>query len=173
MKIRRARREDCQFIGSVHTAAVGGISTGLYTPEELQAWAVPRKPESYEELIRTREFFVAEMDDVIVGFGVLNQRSTEVEAIESGGGATWYWTGGAAKVGRESEQFGARNATAERFLERGPVLREGRLCGSRAIKVSITHWYRDSVCPNGEAVVPSDRRQLINSSAAFTSTSFE
>ena len=87
MKIRRARREDCQFIGSVHAAAVGGISTGLYTPEELQAWADPRTPESYEELIRTREFFVAEMDDVIVGFGVLNQRSAEVEAIYVSPGA--------------------------------------------------------------------------------------
>ena len=79
--IRRARREDCQFIGSVHTAAVGGIHTGVYTPEELEAWAVPRKPESYEELISSREFFVAEMGDVIVGFGVLNQSSTEVEAV--------------------------------------------------------------------------------------------
>ena len=81
LNIRRARREDCRFIGSVHSAAVGGIRTSLYTPEELRAWAVPRKPESYEELIRTREFFVAEVDDVIVGFGVLNQTSAEVEAI--------------------------------------------------------------------------------------------
>jgi GNAT superfamily N-acetyltransferase len=68
-------------MGSVHTAAVGGICTGLYTPEELHAWAVPRAPESYEELIRSREFFVAEMDDVIVGFGVLNEKRAEVEAI--------------------------------------------------------------------------------------------
>ena len=68
-------------MGSVHTAAVGGICTSMYTPEELLAWAVPRTPESYEELIRSREFFVAEMDDVIVGFGVLNEKSAEVEAI--------------------------------------------------------------------------------------------
>ena len=87
LNIRRARREDCQFIGDVHTAAVGGIRTSLYTPEELRAWAVPRKPESYEELIGTREFFVAEMDDVIVGFGVLNQASAEVEAIYVNPGA--------------------------------------------------------------------------------------
>src|SRR6185503_3791365 len=87
LNIRRARREDCQFIGAVHTAAVGGIRTSLYTPEELRAWAVPRKPESYEELIGTREFFVAEMDDVIVGFGVLNQASAEVEAIYVNPGA--------------------------------------------------------------------------------------
>jgi N-acetylglutamate synthase-like GNAT family acetyltransferase len=65
----------------VHVDAVTGIRTALYTPEEIQAWAAPKKPESYEELIRTREFFVAEDDEVIVGFGVLNQNSAEVEAV--------------------------------------------------------------------------------------------
>jgi putative acetyltransferase len=81
LNIRRARPEDCQSIGSVHAAAVGGIRTALYTPEEIQAWAVPRQPESYEESIRSKEFFVAEEGSVIVGFGVLNQESAEVEAV--------------------------------------------------------------------------------------------
>ena len=85
--IRRARREDCQSIGSVHTAAVGGIRTALYTPEEIQAWAVPRKPESYEQSIRNKEFFVAETGGVIVGFGVLNPESAEVEAVYVSPGA--------------------------------------------------------------------------------------
>jgi GNAT superfamily N-acetyltransferase len=53
----------------------------LYTPEEIQAWAIPRKPESYEESIRSKEFFVAEESDIIVGFGVLNQQSAEIEAV--------------------------------------------------------------------------------------------
>src|SRR5260370_323422 len=87
LNIRRARREDCQSIGSVHTAAVGGIRTALYTPEEIQAWAVPRKPESYEEFIRDKEFFVAETGDVIVGFGVLNPERAEVEAVYVSPGA--------------------------------------------------------------------------------------
>ena len=81
LNIRRARQEDCQSIGSVHTAAVRGIRTAQYTPEEIQAWAVPRKSESYEESIRSKEFFVAEEGGVIVGFGVLNQESAEVEAV--------------------------------------------------------------------------------------------
>ena len=81
LKIRKARQEDCHSIGSVHAAAVRGISTALYTPEEIQAWAVPKKPESYEESIRSKEFFVAEDDGNIVGFGVLNQESAEVEAV--------------------------------------------------------------------------------------------
>lgn len=79
--IRRARQEDCQSIARVHTAAVAGIRTLLYTPEELQSWAIPKKPESYEDSIRSKEFFVAEEDGMVTGFGVLNQESAEVEAV--------------------------------------------------------------------------------------------
>lgn len=81
LKIRRARQEDCHSIGKVHSAAVKGIRTAQYTPEEIQAWAVPRDPASYEDSIRAKEFFVAEDGDAIVGFGVLNQLIAEVEAV--------------------------------------------------------------------------------------------
>lgn len=81
LTIRKAQQEDCQSIGSVHAAAVKGICTAFYTSEEIQAWSVPRKPESYEESVRSKEFFVAEKGGVIVGFGVLNQASAEVEAV--------------------------------------------------------------------------------------------
>lgn len=81
LKIRRARQEDCHSIGTVHAAAVKGIRTDLYTPEEIQAWAAPKQPESYEESIRSKEFFVAEDGGAIVGFGVLNQELAEVEAV--------------------------------------------------------------------------------------------
>jgi putative acetyltransferase len=81
LNIRRARQDDSQSITSVHIAAVTGIRTALYKPEEIQSWAIPKKPESYEESIRSKEFFVAEEDDIIVGFGVLNQESAEVEAV--------------------------------------------------------------------------------------------
>jgi N-acetylglutamate synthase-like GNAT family acetyltransferase len=57
------------------------LRTALYSPEEIQAWAVPKEPESYEESIRTKEFFVAEEDGIIIGFGVLNQESAVVEAV--------------------------------------------------------------------------------------------
>jgi putative acetyltransferase len=81
LKIRRAVQEDCHSIGNVHAAAVRGIRTTLYTPAEIQAWAVPRDPSSYEESIRSKEFFVAEDGGAIVGFGVLNQEIAEVEAV--------------------------------------------------------------------------------------------
>lgn len=81
LNIRQARQEDCQSIITVHVNAVTGIQSALYTPEEIQAWAVPKKPESYVESILSKEFFVAEEDGVIVGFGVLNPENAEVEAV--------------------------------------------------------------------------------------------
>ncbi|MDX6614814.1 MAG: hypothetical protein QOD75_4000 [Blastocatellia bacterium] len=81
LTIRRSMVEDCPSIGSVHSAAVAGIRTALYTAEELQSWALPKNPESYEESIRIKEFFVAEDDGVMVGFAVLNQEIAEVEAV--------------------------------------------------------------------------------------------
>jgi N-acetylglutamate synthase-like GNAT family acetyltransferase len=84
LNIRRARREDCEAIGKVHTAAVSAIRTDLYTPEELQSWAVPKSAEAYDELIRSREFFVADADGVIIGFGVLDQENGVVEAVYVG-----------------------------------------------------------------------------------------
>ena len=81
LTIRKAREADCESISSVHTAAVRAIRTTLYTPEEIQAWAVPKRPESYAESIRTKEFFVAVEGSAIVGFGVLNPKSAEVEAV--------------------------------------------------------------------------------------------
>lgn len=81
LTVRRARQEDCQSIVRVHAAAVAGIRTSLYTPEEIQSWAIPKTAESYEESIRSKEFFVAEEDSIVIGFGVLNQETAEVEAV--------------------------------------------------------------------------------------------
>jgi N-acetylglutamate synthase-like GNAT family acetyltransferase len=81
LNIRTARREDCPAIAGVHAAAVSGIRSAHYTPEEIRAWAAPKKPESYEESIDSKEFFVAEKDGVMVGFGVLNRESAEIEAV--------------------------------------------------------------------------------------------
>src|SRR6185503_1765234 len=81
LSIRRSRPEDWESIRSVHVASVTGIQTALYTAEEIQAWAVPKQPEDYQESIRGKEFFVAEDDGIISGFAVLNQEKAEVEAV--------------------------------------------------------------------------------------------
>jgi GNAT superfamily N-acetyltransferase len=79
--IRSARLEDAEAIARVHVASVEAISTSLYTPEELEAWSRPRTISNYEELIRTREFLVADDQNGIVGFGVLNPATSIIEAV--------------------------------------------------------------------------------------------
>ncbi len=81
LTIRKAKPEDGPSIAHVHTIAVRAISSSFYTPEEIEAWAIPRTPEKYQQAIRSKEFYVAVEEDVIVGFGVLNGESREIEAV--------------------------------------------------------------------------------------------
>lgn len=81
LKIRNAQAEDCGAVAGVHAAAVEGIRTTLYTAEEIKAWATPKRREDYVELIRTKEFIVAEADGEIAGFGVLDAESAVVQAV--------------------------------------------------------------------------------------------
>ncbi|HEX3281098.1 MAG TPA: GNAT family N-acetyltransferase [Pyrinomonadaceae bacterium] len=81
LTIRRAQQEDCDSIARVHSAAVTGIRTTMYTAEELQSWGTPKKAESYQESIRTKEFFVADDDGVVMGFAILKPENGEVEAV--------------------------------------------------------------------------------------------
>jgi N-acetylglutamate synthase-like GNAT family acetyltransferase len=65
----------------VHTRAIRGIANSHYTPEEIESWAGPRKPEHYVESIRNKEFYVAEEDGAVVGFGALGLEQKEIEAV--------------------------------------------------------------------------------------------
>ncbi len=79
--VRRAREEDSEGIWRVHTRAIRGIASSHYTPEEIEAWARPRQPEHYVEAIRNKEFYVAEEDGAVIGFGTLNHHENEIEAV--------------------------------------------------------------------------------------------
>jgi N-acetylglutamate synthase-like GNAT family acetyltransferase len=79
--IRRAKEEDCPFIARVHTSAVRAIPIGYYAPEEIEAWAIPHKLESYQQFVHHKEFYVATEGEIIVGFGVLNRETRQIEAV--------------------------------------------------------------------------------------------
>ena len=79
--IRRVRQEDGKGIWLVHTQAIREICKRHYTSEEIEAWAGRLRPDSYLEVIKSREFFVAEAQGRIVGFGQLCLSTGEVEAI--------------------------------------------------------------------------------------------
>ena len=79
--VRRAREEDSEGVWRVHVRAVRGIANSYYMPEEIEAWASPRKPEHYIESIRNKEFYVAEEGGAVIGFGTLNHIENEIEAV--------------------------------------------------------------------------------------------
>lgn len=79
--VRRAGEEDCEGIWRVHKRAIREIASSHYTPEEIEAWASPRKSEHYVESIRNKEFYVAEEDGAVIGFGTLNHKQNEIEAV--------------------------------------------------------------------------------------------
>jgi N-acetylglutamate synthase-like GNAT family acetyltransferase len=79
--VRRAKEEDSEGIWRVHMRAIRDIANSHYTPEEIEAWAGPRKPEHYVESIRNSEFYVAEEDGNVIGFGTLNYKQNEIEAV--------------------------------------------------------------------------------------------
>ena len=80
--VRRATEDDAEAIGRVHRRSIREICGALYPPEVIEAWAAPRKPETYSKAVRDKDFYVAEdAGGALVGFGVLNRETREVEAV--------------------------------------------------------------------------------------------
>jgi GNAT superfamily N-acetyltransferase len=80
--VRRATEDDVEAIGHVHRRSIREICGALYPPEVIEAWAAPRKPEHYLKGVRTKDFLVAVDEGArLVGFGVLNRETSEVEAV--------------------------------------------------------------------------------------------
>ena len=79
--IRRAAQEDIKSIWNVHIRAIQEICKSHYSQKEIEDWSEVLKPTRYSEPIKRGSFFVAVDDNVIVGFGNLNQDSGEIEAV--------------------------------------------------------------------------------------------
>lgn len=52
-----------------------------YSQEVVRVWAERLQPEKYAEAIGSNEFFVAEEDGVVVGFGELDQAGGEIAGL--------------------------------------------------------------------------------------------
>lgn len=79
--IRRAEIEDARAIRLVHVEAIRAFCAGHYAPAEIEAWVAPRPETHYDKAIRGKEFYIAEEGGRVVGFAVLNQHESEVEAV--------------------------------------------------------------------------------------------
>jgi putative acetyltransferase len=79
--IRRAEQVDKGAIWQVHVRSIKEVCKTHYSKRELQMWTEVLKPDRYEEQISKGPFYVAVEDETIIGFGNLNKKSGEIEAL--------------------------------------------------------------------------------------------
>ena len=92
LNIRRARQEDQEAIWRVHGRAIRETCASHYPPEVIEIWAGRLRSEKYAEAIDRYEFFVAEEEGVIVGYGELGQEDGEIQGLyvsPGGKGVGW------------------------------------------------------------------------------------
>ncbi len=81
MKIREAKNDDTTRICEIHRSSVRILARDHYSTQEINGWVGGLTPASYEEVVQTRECFVAEKCGEIVGFGQLKAGSERIEAV--------------------------------------------------------------------------------------------
>jgi putative acetyltransferase len=79
--IRKAKQEDKEPIWRVHVKAIRETCVSHYSQEVIRIWAERLQPEKYADAIRRNEFFVAEEDGAVVGFGELDQAGGEIQGL--------------------------------------------------------------------------------------------
>lgn len=94
LTIRRATQEDKEAVWRVHGRAIRETCAGHYSQEVIQTWAGRLRPEKYAEAIDLYDFFVAEEDGVVVGFGELGREDGAIQGLYvspdvKGRGAGW------------------------------------------------------------------------------------
>lgn len=82
IRIRRATRNDGEYIWKVHTSAIRETCRSKYSEDEITAWTSRLAPDTYDSVIRGKALYVAQTeDDEVVGFGQLDVVKGEVEAV--------------------------------------------------------------------------------------------
>jgi ribosomal protein S18 acetylase RimI-like enzyme len=80
IKLRPAAAEDRNALWQVHTQAIRVSAAGHYDAAQIEAWAGRLTPEGYQRCPDC--FFVAEAEESkVIGFGELNLKSGEIEAL--------------------------------------------------------------------------------------------
>lgn len=81
LHLRPACDSDRRALWRVHTEAVETLCQGVYAPDELNTWVSLLRPEGYLRPDRPRTVLVAERGRRLVGFGQLDCRAGELEAL--------------------------------------------------------------------------------------------
>ena len=78
--IRKARREDAQAAWDIRNAAIKSQCVGYYSSEALAIWTAGEISEQFMTVVE-HHFYVATIADRIVGTGMVNLESGQVDAI--------------------------------------------------------------------------------------------
>lgn len=81
MMIRRAVLSDAEAIWNVHIAAIREVCASAYDAEQIRAWTSRKRPEGYVEPIARHPFFVAALEEAVIGFSELDPESGEICAV--------------------------------------------------------------------------------------------
>lgn len=82
--IRRAVEADAREISLIRKVSVAEVCRTHYPADQIARWAgvgSPPHPQTYEQLMRDALVYVAEVDGVLVGFGVLSTERTTLSAL--------------------------------------------------------------------------------------------
>ena len=80
ISIRKADRNDAQAAWGLRNAAINSQCTSYYPPESLRIWTEGEMTEQFVTTVADR-FYVATLDDNVVGTGMIDLESGKVDAI--------------------------------------------------------------------------------------------
>lgn len=81
MKIREANVDEAQAIKELHDRSALALCRNEYTTEQLEEWVKSSTVEKYRRRLEKHRTFVAEKDDIMVGFVRWNPETNELCSI--------------------------------------------------------------------------------------------
>ncbi len=81
MILRSATPQDANAIFELHVASISHYCKPFYAPEVLLAWISTKTPDTYKNLPAHYQMIVAENDNKIIGFGVLNLKQHSIDSV--------------------------------------------------------------------------------------------
>ncbi len=81
MNIRLGKISDTEKISQTHKASIQILCKDNYSSEDIKNWTSILIPEIYENAIKEKVLIVAEENNVICGFGILDVKTAEICAV--------------------------------------------------------------------------------------------
>lgn len=81
LQICTAQINDCEGICRVQRSAITILCGGHYTPEEIEAWVGPKRPEDYVQAIQDEVVLVSKLEGQVVGFAQMTRHDGVIKAL--------------------------------------------------------------------------------------------